>query len=200
MRGNTCFALIASLVLGLVPGCATTDGNVKTEHQDASVMTETPRDNTAVGKRKALSGGLLGALEGGFLGNYSYRKEKGLQETKQIHSEKPEMAGIQIRIEAVRSAPDVADPGDTIEIRIKYAVLTPQEDLTVLVHETREILFEENQVGEAAVDIEREGGTWRSSVPITLPQDVRPGIYRVVVSVRTPDGEQDTEGVTFRVR
>jgi len=163
-------------------------------------MAEASRDNRAGGKRQALSGGLAGALEGGFLGNYSYRKEKGLQETKQIHSENPAITSARVRIEAVRSTPGVADPGDTIEIRIKYAVLTPQEDMTVLVHETREILFDEKLVGETAVDIEREGGTWRSSVPITLPQDVSPGIYRVVVSVQTPDGEQDAEEVTFRVR
>ncbi|MCL1926624.1 MAG: hypothetical protein FWF95_05750 [Syntrophorhabdaceae bacterium] len=200
MRGNICFALIAFLVLGLAPGCATTDGNLKTEHQDASAITEPPNDTAESGKRKALSGGLLGALKDGFLGKYSYRKEKGLQETRQTHSENPEITSARVKIEAIRTTPSIADNGDTIEIRIKYAVLTPREDMTVLVRETRKILFEENQVGEATVSIEREGGTWRSSVPITLPQDVSPGTYRVVASVQTPDGEQDTEEVTFRVR
>lgn len=194
MRRSACFTLFAFLVLGLASGCATTDGNQKTERQDASAR------YASGGKRKASSGGLLGALEGGFLGNYSYRKEKGLQETRKIHSENPAITDVQVRIEAVRSAPGIADPGDTIDIRIKYAVLTPQENMTVLVNETREILFEEDRVGETSVDIEREGGTWRSSVHITLPQNARSGIYRVVASIRTPNGEQDTEEVTFRVR
>jgi len=204
MRRSACLLLLAFLALGLASGCAATNGNLKTEQQDASAIAtaDTPRDPapTVVGKRKTVSGGLLGALKGGSLGDYSYRKEKGLQETKQIHSASPAVTDVRVKIEAIRSAPGVVDPGDTIEIRIKYVVLTPQEDITVLVHETREILFEGNRVGETAVDIEREGGTWRSSVPIILPLDVRPGIYRVVASVRIPSGEQDTEEVTFRVR
>jgi len=203
MRRNACFALIASLILGLVSGCATTDGNMKAKHQDAaaSATAETPVAGAGVGgKRKALSGGLLGTLKGGFLGDYSDRKERGLQETRQIHSENQATTGVRVRIEAVRSTPGIADPGDTIEIRIKYVVLTSQEDMVVPIQETREILFEENKVGETAVGIEREGGTWRSSVPITLPKDASPGIYRVVASIKTPNGEQDTEEVTFRVR
>ncbi|MCL2103070.1 MAG: hypothetical protein FWH25_03435 [Syntrophorhabdaceae bacterium] len=166
--------MAAFLVLGGLSGCATTDGT--------------------------LSGDLLGPLEGGFLGDYSYRKEKGLEETRQIHSEPPATTDANVRIEAIRAVPDILDPGDTIDIRIKYAVLTPQEDMTVIVNETREILFEENRVGEASANIEREGGTWRSSVPITLPQNASPGIYRIVVSIRTPNGEKDVEEVTFRVR
>jgi hypothetical protein len=80
-----------------------------------------------------------------------------------------------------------------------YAVLTPSEDVLVPVKETREILFNGSRVGEATVDIEREGGTWRSVVPITLPRDARPGSYRVVASVASGGGK-DIEEIAFRVR
>ncbi len=72
--------------------------------------------------------------------------------------------------------------------------------MMVPVHETREILFDGNRVGEATIDIEREGGTWRSVVPITLPRNARPGSYRVVASVETRGGGKDVEEITFRVR
>ena len=187
MRKNACFALIA-LVLGLAAhGCATTNSAKGTETPGGFLRAET-------------FGGLLGALEGGALGDYSDRKEKELRETMQIHSEEPDITAVKVRIEAVRVTPSVADPGDTIDIRIKYAILTPQDDMTVPVHETREIIFEEKPVGQASVDIERQGGTWRSSVPITLPMNVLPGTYQVVASVRTPNGEEDIEEVSFRVR
>jgi hypothetical protein len=105
-----------------------------------------------------------------------------------------------VRIESIRSTPAVAKAGDTLEIRMTYAVLTSREDETVPVRETREILFEGRRVGEAAVDIEREGGTWRSVVPVTLPMNARPGSYRVVASVETRNGAKDAEEITFRVR
>ena len=54
-------------------------------------------------------------------------------------------------------------------------------------------------MGEASVDIEREGGTWRSVVPITLPGNARPGNYRVVASVESRGGGKDIEEITFRV-
>ena len=90
-------------------------------------------------------------------------------------------------------------PGDTVEIQLTYAVLTPREDVMVPVRESREILFEGSKVGEASVDIEREGGTWRSVVSITLPGNARPGNYRVVASVESRGGGKDIEEITFRV-
>jgi hypothetical protein len=205
VRRNACLALVV-LFLSLLSGCAATDGNRKEDHTGAIVGTGTGAAGGAVvggvvgGKKGAVFGGLLGALAGGLLGDYYDRKEKGLQETRQTHPDDSAMKGVRVRIETVRSTPSVADPGDTIEIRMKYAVLTPRDDMTVPVHESREILFEGNRVGEAVVDIEREGGTWRSVVPVTLPRDARPGSYRVVASVETRNGGKDVEEITFRVR
>ena len=204
MRGSACLALIASLILGLAHGCGVSFGvgaSFVKEFRDSPAPAPASADAPeSGGKQKALSGGLHGSLKDGTLGDYSYRKEKGFEETRQIHSEDPAATGVRVRIESIRATPEIADPGDTIDIRIKYAVLAPREDMTVLVHETREIMFEGNLVGETAVDIEREGGVWRSTVPIILPRNVVPGIYRVVVSLRASSGERDSEEVTFRVR
>ena len=200
MRNIILFALTASLLIGLfVQGCAAKDANLITQRQDAIAGTQAPGGG-AKEKNAALSFDAPVALEGGATRDYSDRKEKELRETRLIYSGYPEATGVKLRIEAIRVIPSVADPGDTVDIRIKYAVLTPREEIAVPVSEIREILFEGARIREAVVNIERHGGTWRSSVPITLPRNAAPGSYKVIASVRTPDGEQDAEEVTFSVR
>jgi len=147
----------------------------------------------------AVVGGLLGALAGGLVGNYHDQQEKNLAETRRDYAGYDAAKGTRLKIERVRTNPPSAAPGDTVEIQLTYAVLTPREDVMVPVRESREILFEGSKVGEASVDIEREGGTWRSVVPITLPGNARPGNYRVVASVESRGGGKDIEEITFRV-
>ncbi len=205
MRKTVCLALVAALLLPVLQGCATTNQGAR-EHEGAVVGAGAGAVGGAVigglvgGKRGAVVGGLLGALTGGILGNYHDRKEKGLAETRQAHAEYNTSQNARVKIEMIRSTPTVAAPGDTLEIQMTYAVLTPREDMMVPVRETREILFEGSRVGEATVDIEREGGTWRSVVSITLPRNARPGSYRVLASVETRGGGKDIEEITFRVR
>jgi hypothetical protein len=205
MRKTAALSLIAALLVPLLAGCATTNGGLQ-EHKGAAVGAGAGAVGGAVigglvgGKRGAVVGGLLGALTGGVVGNYYDQKEKDLAETRQAHSEYSAAKGTRVKIERVRATPATAAPGDTVDIQMTYAVLTPTEGLMVPVKETREILFNGARVGETSVDIEREGGTWRSVVPITLPPDARPGSYRVVATVESRGGGKDIEEITFRVR
>ena len=205
MRNIVIFGVIAALFASILPGCATQNGGVR-EHKGAAVGAGTGAVGGAVvggllgGKRGAVAGGLLGALTGGLLGNYYDEREKNLAETRRAHTEYDAAKGTRLKIERVRTNPPTAAPGDTVEIQLTYAVLTPREDVMVPVRENREILFNGSKVGEASVDIEREGGTWRSVVPIELPGNARPGTYRVVASVESRGGGKDTEEITFRVR
>jgi len=204
MRKIVSLAAIAALFVSILSGCATQNSG-RQEHQGAAVGAGTGAVGGAVvggllgGKRGAVAGGLLGALAGGLLGNYHDQREKDLAETRRGHAEYNAARGTRLQIERVRTNPAAAAPGDTVEIQLTYAVLTPREDVLVPVHENREILFEGIKVGEASVDIEREGGTWRSVVPITLPGNARPGNYRVVASVESRGGGKDIEEITFRV-
>ena len=204
MRKIVSLAAIAALFMSILSGCAAQNGGMR-EHQGAAVGAGTGAVGGAVvggllgGKRGAVAGGLLGALAGGLLGNYHDEREKNLAETRRTHTEYDAAKGTRLKIERVRVNPAAAAPGDTVEIQLTYAVLTPREDVMVPVRESREILFEGSKVGEASVDIEREGGTWRSVVPITLPGNARPGTYRVVASVESRGGGKDTEEITFRV-
>jgi hypothetical protein len=204
MRKIVSLAAIAALSVSFLSGCAAQNGGMR-EHQGAAVGTGTGAVGGAVvggllgGRRGAVAGGLLGALAGGLLGNYHDEREKNLAETRRGHTEYDAAKGTRLKIERVRTNPSTAAPGDTVEIQLTYAVLTPREDVMVPVRENREILFEDIKVGEASVDIEREGGTWRSVVPITLPGNARPGNYRVVASVESRGGGKDVEEITFRV-
>ena len=205
MRNIVIFGVITALFVSILPGCAAQNGGVR-EHKGAAVGAGTGAVGGAVvggllgGKRGAVAGGLLGALAGGLLGNYYDEREKNLAETRRAHAEYDAAKGTRLKIERVRTNPSSAAPGDTVEIHLTYAVLTPREDVMVPVRESRAILFEGSKVGEASVDIEREGGTWRSVVPITLPGNASPGNYRVVASVESPGGGKDVEEITFRVR
>jgi len=204
MRTIVSLAAIAALFVSILSGCAAQNGGMR-EHQGAVVGAGAGAVGGAVvggllgGKRGAVAGGLLGGLAGGLLGNYHDEQEKSLAETRRTHTEYDAAKGTRLKIERLRTSPPSAAPGDTVEIQLTYAVLTPREDVMVPVRESREILFEGTKVGEVSVDIEREGGTWRSVVPITLPGNARPGNYRVVASVESRAGGKDVEEITFRV-
>jgi hypothetical protein len=204
MRKIVSLGAIAALFVSILSGCAARNSG-RQEHQGAAIGAGTGAVGGAVvggllgGRRGAVAGGLLGALAGGLVGNYHDEREKNLAETRRGHAEYNAARGTRLKIERVRTNPTSAAPGDTVEIQLTYAVLTPREDVMVPVRENREILFEGSKVGEASVDIEREGGTWRSVVPITLPGNARPGTYRVVASVESRGGGKDIEEITFRV-
>ena len=204
MRKIVSLAAIAALFLSILSGCAAQNGGMR-EHQGAAIGAGTGAVGGAVvgellgGRRGAVAGGLLGALAGGLVGNYHDQQEKNLADTRRAYTDYSTAKGTRLKIERVRTNPSAAAPGDTVEIQLTYAVLTPREDVMVPVRENREILFNGVKVGEASVDIEREGGTWRSVVPITLPENARPGNYRVVVSVESRGGGKDIEEISFRV-
>jgi len=205
MRKIVSLAAVAALFLSILSGCATQNEGVR-EHQGAVIGAGTGAVGGAVvggllgGRRGAVAGGLLGALAGGLVGNYHDQREKSLADTRRAYADYTPAKGTRLKIERVRTTPTSAAPGDTVEIELTYAVLTSREDVMVPVRESREILFEGSKVGEASVDIEREGGTWRSVVPITLPGNARPGNYRVVTSVESRGGGKDIVEITFRVR
>ena len=198
--------LIVLALLGAVPpGCATTESTLG-GHQGAAIGVGAGAVGGAVigglvgGRKGAVAGGLLGALAGGLIGNYYDQKEKGPAETRQAHSDYTAAKGTRIQIEKVTAGPTPVRPGGTVDIDVTYAVLTPTDDVQVPIRETREILFGGSKVGESTVDIEREGGTWRSVVSVTLPADARPGNYRVLASVEFRGGGKDLKETTFRVQ
>lgn len=204
MRRRSCAALAAVFLWLSVYGCAPSARAVR-ENPNTAIGAGTGVVGGAVvggilgGKRGAVIGGLLGGLAGGAVGHYMDRKEKSLQQTSREYAYTPAQ-GTKLKIEAVRPSPAVLRPGETVDINLTYAVLTPLSDQQILVRETREILVDGTSVGKTEIKIEREGGTWKSTVPITLPPDAPAGTYRIVAWIDSPGGGRDVDEAFFKVR
>jgi len=198
-------AAVAALFLAaLLGGCAPAGQTVR-ENPNTAIGATTGVVGGAVvggiigGKRGAIIGGLLGGLTGGAIGRYYDQQEKDLPQTSREYAYSPSQ-GTRLKIESVRSNPAVLAPGETVNINLTYAVLTPSANQQVLVRETREILSNGSTVGKTSIEITRDGGTWKSTVPVTLPADAATGNYRVIASVESTGGGKDVDETFFKVR
>jgi hypothetical protein len=204
MRKTICVAVVAVFFSTLLSGCAQTGQTVR-ENPKTAIGAGTGVVGGAIvggligGKRGAVIGGLLGGLTGGAVGNYLDEREKDLSQASKENGYSPS-EGTRLKIESVRSNPAILAPGETVNINLTYAVLTPSADRQILVRETREILVNGSSAGKTSIEISREGGTWKSTVPITLPVNAAPGNYRVIGSVESQGVARDAEETFFNVR
>lgn len=204
MRKFLCLAVALAFLSALYPGCTGMEQTARdrpktTIGAGAGVLGGAVVGGIIGGKRGALIGGLLGGLAGGAVGHYLDQQEKDRTQTSREYAYSPRQ-GIRLKIETLRANPESLAPGETVNINLTYAVLTPSEDQQVLVKETREILVNDTLVGQTSIEISREGGTWRSTVPVTLPATAAPGNYRVVASVETAGSKKDVVETFFRVQ
>ncbi len=204
MRKVLCLGVAFCLLAAVLSGCAQTGQTVRDNRRTAIGAGAGAVGGALVGglvggKRGAVVGGLLGALAGGVVGHYYDEREKTLAQTSRDYGYTASQ-GTHLKIEAVRVNPAALAPGQTININLTYAVLVPAADQQIPVRETREILVNGTSVGKTSIDISREGGTWKSTVPVTLPANAAAGNYRVVASVETRGGDRDVKETFFKVR
>ncbi len=204
MRKAVCLGAALCLLAAALSGCAETGQTVR-DNRSTAIGAGAGAVGGAIvgglvgGKRGAVVGGLLGALAGGVVGHYYDEQEKSLAQTNKDYGYSARQ-GTRLQIETVRVNPAALSPGETVNINVTYAVLVPAADQQVLVRETREILVNGTSVGRTSIDISREGGTWKSTVPVTLPANAALGDYRVVASVETKGGGRDVGETFFKVR
>jgi surface antigen len=146
----------------------------------------------------AVLGGLAGALAGGLIGHYVYDQKNNKEETEQKYKYNPSK-GQMVKIEDADVVPVMAKPGETIDIKMTYAVLGAGTGGELEIKETREIRHNGKNYGNAQVKLFRTDGTYSSSIPITLPNDAKSGKYNVLLTVKAPKAK-DTKEVTFTVR
>jgi outer membrane lipoprotein SlyB len=204
MRKFLCIVISLALLSALSPGCAGVEQTARerpktTIGAGAGVLGGAVVGGLIGGKRGALIGGLLGGLAGGAIGHYLDEQEKDRAQTSRDYGYSPSQ-GTRLRIETVRANPATLSPGETVNINMTYAVLTPSENQQILVRETREILFHGNSVGKTSIEISREGGTWKSTVPITLPATATRGQYRVIASIVSQNVGTDRQETFFQVQ
>ncbi len=203
MRKCVCVGVALALLSAVFSGCAGMEQTAR-ERPKTAIGAGTGVLGGAVvggligGKRGALIGGLLGGLAGGAIGHYLDQQEKDRAQTSREYEYSPSQ-GIKLRIETVRANPVALSPGETVNINLTYAVLTPTADTQILVRETREIFLNGGSVGKTSIEVTREGGTWKSTVPITLPANAAPGNYRVIASVESRNVGTDRQETSFKV-
>lgn len=204
MRKILCLAILFAVLAAALGGCAQTGDTVR-RNPNAAIGAGTGVVGGAViggllgGKRGAVIGGLLGGLAGGVVGHYFDEQARDRSQTNRNYGYSPSQ-GTRLTIESLRINPAALAPGETVNINLSYAVLTPNADDQILVTETRKIWKENTLVGETSIDISREGGTWRSTVPVTLPVNAATGSYRVIATVESRGAGKDVQETVFHVR
>jgi len=149
------------------------------------------------GARGAAIGGLLGALAGGAVGHYAYDTKRSSTETAKAYNYQPS-SGTVLRIEDASASPATVQPGQSVDLKMTYAVLNPSSGQQVNVTETREIRLGNEVVGKPQVNVARAAGTYTSNVPLTLPATAQKGTYTVTSTVQA-GGVTDTKQSTFNV-
>ncbi len=203
LRQGVALLLCLFLVAGGTLGCAAIEEQVKTHPETAlgagigaaaGMLTGGLIFGNAAG---TLVGGLLGGLTGGVIGNVIEARSWDRSATSQRYHYSPTQ-GTMLQIEAVEAHPAQIRPGDTINLNMRFAVLAPNIQHSVQVSERRQILFNSSPVGDSTLQIQRMGGTWTSSQPLTLPANAASGSYRVIMSVKA-DSTEATQQTTFTV-
>ena len=145
----------------------------------------------------AVVGGLLGALVGGAIGYYAYDRERDRDETARVYNYEAD-EGKFLNIEEASAVPQRVMPGDEVNLRMTYAVLSPTPGTQSQITEIREIRHEGELVGRPTVTVNRADGTYTSSIPLRLPSDAEAGTYRVVETIESDFG-RDTRETSFTV-
>lgn len=146
----------------------------------------------------AIIGGLVGGLIGGVIGHYAYDVRRNREETVQKYSYQPS-SGTMVRIEEVSAVPNTLKPGEKVDLKVTYAILTPDPNIELNVTEIREIRFQGELVGKPEVNVVRKGSTYSSSIPLFLPNNARKGSYQVLVTVQTTNA-RDSRETNFYVK
>lgn len=203
LRQGIALLLCLLLLAGGTLGCATIEEQVKAHPQTAigagvgaavGLLTGGLIFHSATG---TLLGGLVGALAGGVIGNVMEARSQDRSATAQ-HYHYSAAQGTMVKIEAVEVHPVQIRPGETVNLNMRFAVLTPNPQQTILVSERRQIFFNGSVVGDSTMQAQRQGGTWTSSQPVTLAGNAQSGSYRVVMNVKA-EGTEASQQTSFTV-
>jgi len=191
--------VLVLFLMSLLSGCETMNEN-RGATTGAGVGAATGAVAGAVlGKdtQSIVLGALAGALVGGTIGHYAYDQKKSREETQQTYNYKPDY-GTVLTLEEVSSVPRNVYPGQTVELKMTYAILNPYPNVQTNITESRVITHNGIIVGRPEVQVSRADGTYTSSIPLYLPTNARRGTY-VVTSEIQGDNVKDSREFTFTV-
>jgi hypothetical protein len=193
-------ALAAALLLVALPAC-----QYAREHPKTATGAGVGAAGGAIagglisGSRKGMVwGGVLGALAGGLLGAYADHKDKSATETMAAHNYSPDQ-GVQLTMESVTADPQSVSPGQSLELRMRYALMAPEPEQEMQVTETRTVTLNGHKVVDRTVEVYRAPGTYSSTQPVTLPPDAPSGTYQMTATVTVGNLSSSMTG-TFTVQ
>lgn len=201
MKFKIIAVLLCLTMISLPLGCA----NVMEEHKGAAVGAGAGGALGGVmgaiighGTGAVVVGTLAGALLGGAIGHFGYDQEKTREQTAKNYSYK-ESQGTVLRIENLKAIPASVRPGETVDLKMTYAVLHDSPDTKISVSEIREITYKGELVGRPEVKVEQTDGTYTTTVPLRLPSSAAKGTYKVKALVESQYAK-DAREITFTVR
>jgi hypothetical protein len=193
-------SVLVLLFMSLLTSCAT----IPEEHKGAATGAGIGAATGAVAgaiigdsTKSAVLGALAGALVGGAIGHYAYDQKRSREETLQTYNYKPNY-GTVLTLEDVSSIPTAVYPGETVELKMTYAILNPSPDVRTTIKETRVITHNGNLVGNPEVQVTRTDGTYTSTIPLHLPADAEKGTYVVRSEIQGANAK-DSREFTFTV-
>jgi len=146
----------------------------------------------------AVLGGVLGALAGGLIGHYAYDKKNSQENTSKKYNYKSSK-GVFVKIENASAVPNTVKTGEKIDFRMTYAVLGAKSGSELRLTETREIQYKGELFAKPKMYVEREDGTYSSSIPITIPSTAKKGKYTVRFTVSSQNAS-DSKEISFTVK
>lgn len=146
----------------------------------------------------AIVGGLLGGLTGGVIGKAMETQKQEYAETAKAYNYTPTQGTI-VHMEKVEALPATIKAGDTIHLISHYSLLTPDPSQELSVVEWRKITKAGQAVGDPGLRVQRKGGTWATTIPLTLSNNAEPGVYKVDMEVQA-NGSQSSKTTTFTVK
>ncbi|MGH7411389.1 MAG: glycine zipper domain-containing protein [Candidatus Methylomirabilis sp.] len=203
LRQGIALPLCLILIVGGTAGCVAIEEQAKAHPQTAigagvgaavGLLTGGLIFRSATG---TLLGGLVGALAGGVIGNVLEARSQDRAATAQQYGYTSAQGTI-VRIDGAEVHPVQIRAGETVNLNMRFAVLTPNPQDTILISERRQVFLENAVVGDSTLQAQRQGGTWTSSQPIALPANAKSGSYRVVMSVKA-QGTEASQQTSFTV-
>lgn len=190
--------LFLPLLLVFSVSCSLSRDEIAGTGRETKLGTPAAVNETALERGEvSITGALSGPMSGGVTGYYTYDMRRTQAKTNKAYGYAYDR-GTAARIESATIRPRLTKAGDRIDLKVAYVVLTHSSEPT-LVRETREISYGENLWGSLEVQVERTGGTYESNIPLYLPDDLRPGTYKVRYIVQTPTS-RDVRETNFTVQ
>ncbi len=186
--------------MSLLSSCATIPEEHKGAASGAGIGAATGAIAGAIlGKdsQSAVLGALAGALVGGAIGHYAYDQKKSREETQQTYNYKSNY-GTVLTFEEVSSVPKTVSPGQTVELKMTYAILNPSPDAKTSITETRIITHNGNVVGNPEVQVTRSDGTYLLQSPCIFPPMLQED-YMLSKSEIKSNNTKDSREFTFTV-